>query len=154
MGQKTDKLPEILAPCGSEESVHAAVCCGADAVYLGQRAFNARQNADNFDALSLKKIVSYCHLYGVKVYQTLNTLVFDSEIQPLLQCIRTGCQAGVDAFIIQDMGVLSLVRHYAPDMPIHASTQMTIHTPAGAQLLEKLGVKRVVLARETVFERN
>lgn len=148
MRQKTGKQPEILAPCGSEESVHAAVCCGADAVYLGQRAFNARQNADNFDALSLKKIVSYCHLYGVKVYQTLNTLVFDSEIQLLLQCIRTGCQAGVDAFIIQDMGVLSLVRHHAPDMPIHASTQMTIHTPAGAQLLEKLGVKRVVLARE------
>lgn len=148
MPDRAKQKPEILAPCGSEESVYAAVHCGADAVYLGQSAFHARQNADNFEGQAFRDIVSYCHLYGVKVYQTLNTLVFDSETEALKQCIRAGCDAGVDAFIIQDMGVLSLVQQLAPDMPIHASTQMTIHTPAGARFLEQLGVKRVVLARE------
>lgn len=146
--QKKISRPEILAPCGSEESVRAAVNCGADAVYLGQKTFNARQNADNFSGQAFKDIVSFCHLNGVKVYQTLNTLVFDSELSDLKQCVQNGCEAGVDAFIIQDMGVLKLVQKWAPEMPIHASTQMTIHTPAGVRFLEKLGVKRVVLARE------
>lgn len=146
--QKKISQPEILAPCGSEESVRAAVNCGADAVYLGQKTFNARQNADNFSGQAFKDIVSFCHLNGVKVYQTLNTLVFDSELSDLKQCVQNGCEAGVDAFIIQDMGVLKLVQKWAPEMPIHASTQMTIHTSAGVRFLEKLGVKRVVLARE------
>ncbi len=142
------RRPEILAPCGSEESVRAAVSCGADAIYLGQRAFNARQGAANFSDQSLRETVGYCHLYGVKVYQALNTLVFDSELAELKSCIKIGCEAGVDAFIVQDMGVLQLIQTLAPEMRIHASTQMTIHTPAGAQLLEQLGVKRAVLARE------
>ncbi|MDD6236553.1 MAG: U32 family peptidase [Clostridiales bacterium] len=146
--QKKILQPEILAPCGSEESVRAAVNCGADAVYLGQKAFNARQNADNFSGQAFKDIVSFCHLNGVKVYQTLNTLVFDSELSDLKLCVKNGCEAGVDAFIIQDMGVLQLVQEWAPKMPIHASTQMTIHTSAGVRFLEELGVKRVVLARE------
>lgn len=144
--------PEILAPCGSEESVRAAVSCGADAVYLGQQAFNARQSAVNFSEQSLRETVGYCHLYGVKVYQTLNTLVFDSELAALRACVKTGCAAGVDAFIVQDMGVLRLISELAPGMRLHASTQMTIHTPAGAQLLERLGVKRAVLARELSLE--
>lgn len=140
--------PEVLAPCGSEESVRAAVNCGADAVYLGQQAFNARQNAANFSGQAFKDTVRFCHLNGVKVYQTLNTLVFDRELSDLKQCVKNGCEAGVDAFIIQDMGVLKLVREWAPQMPIHASTQMTIYTLSGVRFLEELGVKRVVLARE------
>ena len=140
--------PEVLAPCGSEESVRAAVNCGADAIYLGQQAFNARQNAANFSGQAFKDTVRFCHLNGVKVYQTLNTLVFDRELSDLKQCVKNGCEAGVDAFIIQDMGVLKLVREWAPQMPIHASTQMTIHTLSGVRFLEELGVKRVVLARE------
>ncbi|MBQ4153161.1 MAG: U32 family peptidase, partial [Oscillospiraceae bacterium] len=148
MAERLFHKPEILAPCGGEESIYAAVHCGADAVYLGQSGFNARQHANNFSGTAFSDAVAYCHLYGVKVYQTLNTLVFDSELDALKQCIRQGCEAGVDAFIVQDMGVLSLVKQLAPDMPIHASTQMTIHTPAGARYLELLGVKRAVLARE------
>lgn len=140
--------PEILAPCGSEESVRAAVNCGADAVYLGQQVFNARQNAANFSGQAFKDTVSFCHLNGVKVYQTLNTLVFDRELPDLKQCVKNGCEAGIDAFIIQDMGVLKLVHEWAPQMPIHASTQMAIHTLSGVRFLEELGVKRVVLARE------
>ncbi len=147
-----ERRPEILAPCGGEESVRAAVSCGADAVYLGQQAFNARQNAVNFSDQSLRETVGYCHLYGVRVYQTLNTLVFDSELEALKECVKTGCAAGVDAFIVQDMGVLKLISELAPGMRLHASTQMTIHTPAGAQFLERLGVKRAVLARELSLE--
>lgn len=140
--------PEILAPCGSMESVKAALGCGADAIYLGQRAFNARQNAANFDDVQLRETVALCHRYGVKVYQTLNTLVFDSEFDQLKKCIQFGCDAGVDAFIVQDMGVLKLVSELAPNMRLHASTQMTIHTPEGARFLEQIGIKRAVLARE------
>lgn len=146
------KQAEILAPCGGEESVRAAVSCGADAVYLGRQAFNARQNAANFSDQSLRETVGYCHLYGVKVYQTLNTLVFDSELAALEECVKTGCEAGIDAFIVQDLGALKLISALAPGMRLHASTQMTIHTPAGAQFLERLGVKRAVLARELSLE--
>ncbi len=148
MTTKSFQRPEILAPCGSPESVTAAIYAGADAVYMGQSAFHARQNAANFTLQTFSEAVNTCHLYGVKVYETLNTLVFDSEIESLKEAIRLGCEAGVDAFIVQDMGTLSLVQQTAPDMPIHASTQMTIHTPAGARFLESLGVKRAVLARE------
>lgn len=140
--------PEILAPCGQFESVVAAVRTGADAVYLGQKSFSARASAHNFSADELAETVGYCHARGVKVYQTLNTLVFEDELHAVADCIETACRCGVDALIVQDMGVLQLVRQCAPDMRIHASTQMAIHSPAGARLLEQLGVKRAVLARE------
>lgn len=139
---------EILAPAGGMESVRAAVLNGADAVYLGQKGFSARQNAENFDETALKEAVNFCHLYGVKVYQTVNTIVFDEEIPDLLQTLRVACETGVDALIVQDLGVVALAKEYCPDMPLHGSTQMTVHTPEGAQLLADMGLERVVLARE------
>jgi putative protease len=145
--QQKNKI-EILAPAGNFECVTAAVYNGADAVYLGQKAFNARQNAANFEGDAFLETVRFCHLYGVKVYQTLNTIVFDEEIPALKETIRTACKAGVDALIVQDFGVLRIVRTLCPDMRIHASTQMTVHTVGGAMLLKQLGVKRVVVARE------
>jgi putative protease len=144
--------PELLLPAGDVRSVAAAVQNGADAVYLGGKLFSARANAANFDEAALTEAVRYCHIRGVKVYQTLNTLLFDAEFPRLEQAVFAGCAAGVDAFIIQDMGVLSLVREMAPAMRIHASTQMTVHTPEGARLLAEMGVRRVVLARELTLE--
>ncbi|MGI5893831.1 MAG: peptidase U32 family protein [Candidatus Merdivicinus sp.] len=140
--------PEILAPAGSIEALEAAVRCGADAVYLGQKSFSARANSRNFGPEELKAAVSYAHRFGVKIHQALNTVVFDSEIPALLECIRTACEAGVDALIVQDWGVASIVRQTAPKMPLHASTQMAIHSPAGVKTAERLGFSRVVLARE------
>ena len=143
---------EVLAPAGGMESVKAAVLNGADAVYLGQKGFSARQNAENFDSVALKQAVSFCHLYGAKVYQTVNTVIFEEELPALSETLRTACEAGVDALIVQDFGVLSLVRELCPAMPVHASTQMTVHTPKGAQLMKDLGVSRVVLAREMTLK--
>lgn len=139
---------EILAPAGGYDAVEAAVLCGADAVYLGQQKFNARQSAENFDEALLKKAVDFCHERGVKVYQTLNTLVFDSELQQLQQTIETACRLQVDAVIVQDFGVLRLLRQTCPELRVHGSTQMSVHTVAGARLMKQLGLKRVVLARE------
>ncbi len=139
---------EILAPAGNVESVTAAVLNGADAVYLGQKALNARQNAENFTDESFRETVRFCHLHGVKVYQTLNTVVFDEEFPLLRKTVQLACEAGVDALIVQDFGVLRAVRRLCPQMRIHASTQMTVHTVQGALLLKELGAKRVVLSRE------
>ena len=143
-----ENRPEVLAPCGQFESVVAAIRTGADAVYLGQKSFSARASAHNFSADELAETVSYCHARGVKVYQTLNTLVFEDELHAVEDCIETACRCGIDGLIVQDMGVLQLVKKCAPDMRLHASTQMAIQSPAGAQLLEQLGVRRAVLARE------
>ena len=140
--------PEILAPAGSYEALEAAVRCGADAVYLGQKSFSARAHSQNFDPGELKAAAAYAHRYGVKIHQALNTLVFDGEIPKLVSCIEAACMAGVDAFIVQDLGVAALARRYAPEMPLHASTQMAIHSPAGAETAEALGFSRLVLARE------
>lgn len=140
--------PELLLPAGDFEAIRAAVQNGADAVYLGGKDFSARQNAKNFDGDGLKEAVSYCHARGVKVYQTLNTLLFDSQLAELTRTIQAGCACGVDAFIVQDWGVFSLARTLCPAMPLHGSTQMTVHTPRGAQLLKEMGAERVVLARE------
>lgn len=139
---------EILAPAGSYEAVEAAVRNGADAVYLGQQKFNARQNAENFDEETLKKAVDFCHLRNVRVYQTLNTIVFDDELEDLQKTIEIACRIGIDALIVQDFGVLRLVKQTAPGMRIHGSTQMSVHTPKGAELLKEMGLSRVVLARE------
>lgn len=140
--------PEILAPAGSMEALEAAVRCGADAVYLGQKSFSARANSRNFDPEELGRAVRYAHRFGVKIHQALNTVVFDHELPALRECIRTACAAGVDALIVQDWGVAAIVRELAPDIPLHASTQMAIHSPAGAETAKRLGFSRVVLARE------
>lgn len=142
------KHPEILAPAGSFDSLIAAVQCGANAVYLGGKGLNARRNAGNFDAEELRRAVEYCHLRGVKVYQTINIVMFEDEIDEAVETIRTAAAAGVDAVLTQDLAVARMVRDCAPTLPIHASTQMSIHNLEGARLCEELGFSRVVLARE------
>jgi len=139
---------EILAPAGSIESVYAAVGCGADAVYFGSRDFNARKNATNFSEEEFISAVKYCHLHDVKVYQTVNTIVYDNEIDELKIALRHACEAGVDALIIQDLAVYEIVKACCPDMPLHASTQMSVHTLSGALQLKEMGFERVVLSRE------
>lgn len=144
--------PEILAPAGSFESLVAGVRSGADAVYLGASGFNARANAVNFDAEGLKEAVRYCHQRGVKVYQTLNTLVFDREIPALVAQIKASAKAGVDALIVQDLGVVSIAKAVAPQLELHASTQMSIMNREGLAAAKELGLARAVLARELSFE--
>lgn len=143
---------ELLAPAGSMEALRAAVCNGADAVYLGADTFNARINARNFSAADLQEAVVYCHVRGVKVHLTLNTLVLDREMPRAAELIRLAASCGVDAFIVQDLGVVSLCRQLAPDVPIHASTQMSIHSLDGVMEAAALGCSRVVLARELPAE--
>lgn len=143
----TNKI-EILAPCGSTDSVIAAVRSGADAVYLGAKDFSARAGAKNFDNDELKSAVDYCHQSGVKVYLTVNTVVFDSELEDLKQTIISAAKARVDALIVQNMGVAMLAKKLVPELALHASTQMSVHSPSGAKLLYEQGFKRVVLARE------
>lgn len=143
---------EVLAPAGSMEALEAAVRCGADAVYLGQKNFSARKNSQNFDEQALHEAVAYAHRCGAKIHQALNILVFDHELDDLKNCIRAACDAGVDALIVQDWGVAATVRKFCPDMPLHASTQMAIHSPAGVRMAEELGFCRVVLARELTEE--
>lgn len=139
---------EILAPAGGQEQLFAAVRCGADAVYLGAKGFNARQNAENFAQASLSQAVSYCHARNVRVYVTLNTLVTDDELPALYETLREIAQSGADAVIVQDLSVARLVSDRCPGVELHASTQMTIHNASGARLLESLGFSRVVLSRE------
>lgn len=140
--------PELLLPAGELSSLTAAVRNGADAVYLGGQSFSARQNAHNFNPDELEQAVRFCHARGVKVYQTLNTLVFDPQLPDLIEAVRLSCALGIDALIVQDWGLISLLRERCPEMRIHASTQMTVHTLRGARLLKGLGAERVVLARE------
>lgn len=139
---------EILAPAGSFDSVVAACVCGASSVYLGGKSLNARRNAGNFDYEELKKTVEYCHIHGVKVYLTLNIVMFDSEREELISAAKEAAEIGVDAIIVQDLGVLSILRNALPDMPLIASTQMAVHNLAGALEAEALGCSVVVLARE------
>ena len=143
---------ELLAPAGSMEALRAAVCNGADAVYLGAGTFNARMNARNFSAADLQEAIVYCHVRGVKVHLTLNTLVLDREMPRAAELIRMAASCGVDAFIVQDLGMVSLCRQLAPDVPIHASTQMSIHSLEGVLEAAALGCSRVVLARELPAE--
>ena len=130
------------------DSLRAAVQNGANAVYLGCGSFNARQSAKNFTPATLIEAVKYCHIRGVAVHLTLNTLVGDREMNELAELIRHAASCGVDAFIVQDLGVVQLCRQIAPRVELHGSTQMTIHSLAGAQLCAALGMKRVVLSRE------
>jgi putative protease len=139
---------ELLAPAGSMEALYAAVQNGANAVYLGCGSFNARQGAKNFTIQMLQEAVKYCHIRGVAVHLTLNTLVSDREVSDACSLIRQAAAAGVDAFIVQDLGVVQLCRRIAPDVAIHGSTQMTVHSLAGVLFCAALGMKRVVLSRE------
>ncbi|SDK75229.1 DUF3656 domain-containing U32 family peptidase [Natronincola ferrireducens] len=142
------KKVELLAPAGSYEAFVAAVQNGADAVYLGGRVFSARAYASNFDIPALEEAIEYAHIRGVKVYVTINTLIKDTEMKELLQYVSSLYQIGVDAVIVQDLGVVKILRDYFPHLEIHCSTQMTLHNSLGIQLLYEMGVKRVVLARE------
>ena len=141
------RRPEILAPAGSMEALRAAVYCGADAVYLGGTSYSARASASNFDLDQLAEASDLCRLYGVKLHLAVNTLLTDTELPAFQAYLR---QAGqyADACIVQDLGAVRLIREILPDMEIHASTQMSIHSPAGAMQAAALGCRRVVAARE------
>ena len=143
-----EKHAEILAPAGGEAQLRAAVLCGADAVYLGLRGFNARAGAENFDESTLPQTVGWCHARGVRVYVTLNTLLTDRELPQWLHSLDAVAAAGVDGVLVQDLGLAKIIRQRYPTLPLHASTQMTIHNLAGARLLEEMGFAQVVLARE------
>jgi len=139
--------PELLAPAGSQEALVAAVQNGADAVYLGGRAFNARQSAANFDSAELARAVEYAHVRGVKVYVTVNTLVADGELEAAARFLDFLSRTGADAAILQDLGLAALAREVAPELPLHASTQMTVHNSPAVAHLRRLGFQRVILAR-------
>lgn len=144
--------PELLAPAGSMESIYAAVRCGADAVYVGGAKFSARANATNFTDEELANAIDYCHLHGVKLYRAMNTVVFAEEMKGFLDAAKYSAKMGADGLILQDIGAARLVREMLPDMKLNASTQMTIHTPEGAQLAKEMGFSRVVAARELSLE--
>ena len=139
---------ELLSPAGSPEAVVAAVQSGADAIYLGLGSFNARQGAKNFTDQEFADAVRYCHERGCKVYVTLNTLCSDRELEAVARQAQFISETGADAVLVQDLGVARVIRSVCPDLPIHASTQMSIHNLAGAHAAAQMGITRVVLARE------
>jgi putative protease len=141
-------LPELLAPAGNWDCAKAAIENGADAIYFGLERFNARMRAQNFTEADLPLLMEFLHRRGVKGYVTLNTLIFPKELLEAEQYLRTIITAGVDAVIVQDIGICRLIRHLSPDFPIHASTQMTITSTAGVEFAKSLGCQLVVLARE------
>ncbi len=140
--------PELLAPAGSFEALKTAVACGADAVYFGCSAFSARAYAKNFAGDELRQAIDYCHLRGVKAHAAVNTLILDREMKEALATVAELYELGVDALIVQDVGLIAALRANFPDLPLHASTQMAVHTPAGVRAVANLGVERAVLARE------
>ncbi|MHB1126456.1 MAG: DUF3656 domain-containing U32 family peptidase [Bacillota bacterium] len=141
-------VPELLAPAGGMEALRAAVENGADAVYLGGQLFSARQYASNFSDEELQEAIDYAHIRGVKIYITVNTLLDNQELKQAAEYLWSLHNWGADAFIVQDLGLLRLIRSVLPEMEVHASTQMTVHNAAGVEFLARQGVSRVVLARE------
>ncbi len=141
-------MTELLAPAGNIESLTAALRCGADAVYIGPKKYSARQNASNFDIDEIKEASGLCHLYNAKLYLAVNTLILDSQLDDFISDIKKYAQCSPDAFIVQDPGAAYIIKNTLPDMKIHASTQMTIHTSFGAKFAESLGFSRVVISRE------
>ena len=139
---------ELLSPVGDFDCLKAAVQNGADSVYLGASSFNARARAKNFDMEQLAKAIKYAKLRDVKVHITLNILIKDNEFDDAIKLALNCYNLGADALIIQDLGLINYLTKYYPEIPIHASTQMTIHNLEGVKYLESLGVQRVVLARE------
>ncbi|NLG05424.1 MAG: U32 family peptidase, partial [Clostridia bacterium] len=150
MNQKNlnQNKPELLSPAGNYESLVAAINAGADAIYLAGSQFGARAYAHNFDQNELIEAIELAHLYHKKIYLTVNTLLKNEELDQLYAYILPYYQAGLDAVIVQDLGVISQIKHFFPDLSIHASTQMTITAAEGVRLLDDYQVKRVVLARE------
>lgn len=147
-----NKAIELLVPAGSKEAFYAAVKNGADAIYLGGKNFGARAFADNFSHDDLKEIIPYAHLYGVKVYITMNTMLNEDEVNAALKEALYLHQIGVDALIVQDLGFFYECKRRYPNLELHASTQMHIHNVDGVKLAKKLGYDRVVMARETTIE--
>ena len=140
--------PEILAPVGAEGSLEAAVYAGADAVYFGAGACNARRNAGQFTGERLIEAVRFCHAHGVSVHVTVNTLVRDEERKDVADTLTEIAESGADAIIVQDLTVMRLARQICPSLQLHASTQMAVHNVSGVKMLEDLGFSRAVLARE------
>ncbi len=149
---RTTKLPELLAPAGDMDCLYAAVAAGADAVYVGGKRFGARAFARNFEIEELAQAVRYCRLHGVKLYVTLNTLIEDREMTDAVQYAAELYRIGVDALIVADLGAIAAIRRHAPGLELHASTQMSVHNTAGALAAAKLGMRRVVAARELSFK--
>ena len=143
---------ELLAPVGNIDCLKAAINAGCDAVYLAGRNFGARSFAGNFSSGELIEAIKICHLYGVKVYVTVNTLIYDTEVERFINYIDFLHRNNIDAVIMQDIGMIDLVRKTYPNLEVHASTQLHIHNQEGVKLCEELGIKRVVLARETPIE--
>ena len=144
--------PEILSPAGNMKCLMAAIEGGCDAVYLGGKMYGARAFSSNFDDKELIEAINLCHAYGVKVYVTLNTLIYENEVEDFISYVEFLYKSNVDAIIVQDIGMLDLIRQTFPNLEVHASTQMHIHNLEGVKLMEKLGVSRCVLARETPVE--
>lgn len=140
--------PELLAPAGSPEALKAAIAAGADAIYLAGRRFGARHYAANFSDDELQAAIDYAHLHGVRIYVTVNTLVSDAELTDVTRYLLWLYEIGVDAVLVQDIGVATIAQEIVPDLPLHASTQMTIHNREGVAQAERKGFSRVVLARE------
>ena len=143
---------ELLAPAGSPAALHAAVNAGADAVYLGLDQFNARRGAHNFTMESFKEACDYAHLRGVRVYLAFNTIVLPDEVGKALEYARQAYRRGADAFIVQDPGIAAELHRTLPEAPLHASTQMNVHSAAGVEAAAALGASRVTLARELSLE--
>ena len=144
---------EILAPGGSPEGIRRAIAAGADAVYTGGPRFGARSYADNPDEKGLMEAIDFCHLHGRRLYLTVNTLLKEDELEgELYEYLEPLCRQGVDAVLVQDMGVLRFLRRELPQLPVHASTQMSVQSPQGARMLGELGVSRIVPARELSLE--
>lgn len=139
---------EVLAPVGNNEMLIAAVRSGADAVYFGAKDFSARRNAENFGDFELENVIKYCHIRGVKAYLTLNILIKDSEMADALTLAQNAYNFGIDGVIVQDIGLARVLHKLLPDLPLHASTQMSIHTPAALPILKQMGFTQVVVARE------
>lgn len=143
-----ERLPELLAPCGSPEALHAALRGGADAVYLGGTLLNARMKARNFDDAAMRDAITACHRAGVRLYVTMNTLVYDREMDTALRYAARLYEEGADALIVADLGFARLLREYLPDMPLHASTQAGVHNTEAVRYLAQAGFCRAVCARE------
>jgi len=142
------KTIELLAPAGSPAAYRAAAAAGADAVYLGAKSFNARQQADNFGEAELESVIEDAHVRGIKVYFVLNTLIKNAEMEEACKLASFVYKKGIDAVIIQDLGLVGILKKYVPDLPVHASTQMTIHNTDGVKAALDLGIERIILSRE------
>ena len=145
-------MVELLAPAGSKEALIAAIESGANAIYLAGNMFGARAYADNFDEEGMREAIRIAHLRNVLINVTVNTIVDDQELSQLADYLRFLYEAGADAILVQDLGVAKLAREIVPDLPLHASTQMTVHNLDGVLALQKLGFTRVVLSREVSLE--